>query len=174
MPWHQPEVLSAKIKRNEENTLKLSLIKLIALRFLELFLTCVGISSIITLFYVMGVFESQGFVNTVLLLGWAAFLILNFLRLREYYYDFANNRLYFFVTIVAHLIFGGVNFLACFFHSSALFNWFFAITKFAMRSNISAGIFDSGLVFHAVGLLLIVLSPIGMFWITKEDVEVEE
>ena len=154
--------------------MKSNLIKLIVLRFLELFLTCVGISVIITLFYQMDVFESKGFLNTALLIGWLGFLVLNFLRLREYYYDFANNHLYFFVTIAAHLIFAVVTFIACRFGTHVLFNWLFAVTKFAMRSNMSVGLFPSVLIFHVVGLLLIFLSPVGMFWITKDDIEAED
>lgn len=154
--------------------MKLSFIKLTILRFLELFLTCVGISVVITLFYQMDVFESKGFLSTVLLIGWVGFLILNFLRLREYYYDFANNYLYFLVTISAHLIFAAVTIVACRFHAHVLFNWLFAVTKFVMRSNVGVGIFHSVLIFHAVGLLLIFLSPIGMFWITKKDIDDEE
>lgn len=151
-----------------------SLIKVSMRRFLELFVTCAGISAIITLFYQMGFFVSNGILRNVLLAGLAVFVLLNFDMLRAHYYNLENNYRYFLATISAQLVFAAVTFVACRFDSNVLFNWLFAVTKVAKHSNMGMNLFHSVLMFHAVGLLLIVLSPIGMFWLTKQETDDEE
>lgn len=139
-------------------------------RLIELFLPSILFSVLITLFNISGLVVKRDSVIVMIAACTAIFAICNVRNLRRCYFDMRNKKLFYGLNFLSHIIFAAVNFAMFEFTSNETYAWFFSITKSLTFFNIDT--IYSILFFHFIGLLCIVISPIGMKWIfIKEDDE---
>lgn len=138
-------------------------------RFFELLLTCVLVSAGLTCLNVQGVLATHDALCAGALVGVAVFVLVNIPMLRGCYFEFENNFLYFAVNLSAYACFFGAWFAVYRFGSNECFTWMFALTKVVRYSNLALSTLHSGLLFHAVGLLMILFAPIGMNWVFMQE-----
>lgn len=142
-------------------------------RFFELLLTCVAISAGITGLYVSEVLVTQDALGAGLIIGLIVFVLVNIPMLRGCYFEFEDNSLYFQVNLTAYACFFATCFAVYHFGSNVWFTWMFAVTKFAKYSNLTVSTFGSALLFHAVGLMMVLFAPLGMSWVFLQDDEAD-
>ena len=142
-------------------------------RFLELLVTCAVISTVITLLYAMNLLITDFSLRLALITGVVIFILSNVWMLRQCYFEMKSNLIYFLVNISAYLLFAAVCLIIYFLCSKYCFTWMFAITKFVRFSTLGFETFHSVLTFHALGLLMVLLAPIGMGWVFLYDEDEE-
>lgn len=145
------------------------LVKITIRRFFELMITCAIISAAVTFLNIFDVLTTKGSLCNALLIGLTAFVFVNVLMLRQCYFEFRSNVIYFLVNIPAYLFFAGVTIAVYYLCSKECFTWLFAITKFAKYSNLDINNRLSLFLFHIIGLLTVTFAPIGMSWIFADD-----
>lgn len=146
------------------------IIKVIIRRLCELLLICAIISAIITFFFVAGILYTDTYLSIALLIGLFLFAFINLRMLRQCYFDLHNNKNYYFSNILSYVIFALVSFGVCKLCSGIIFTWLFAVTKFLKYTNAGISTITSMLFFHIIGILSVLLAPIGMKWVV-EDIE---
>lgn len=149
-------------------------IKIIIQRFFELMITCAGISAAITFLHTCNIITSESQLGICLLFGLAVFIFINVRMLRQCYFELRSNGTYFLVNMSAYLLFTGTAFAVYCLGSKECFTWLFAVTKFAKYSNLNIDNLTSLLVFHIIGLSMMIFAPIGLSWIFKDDDDDEE
>lgn len=152
------------------------LIKITIRRIFELMMTCAIASAIITFFNIGGILTTTSSIRIALVIGLAAFVLINVLMLRQFYLDFRNNITYFLVNIVSYLTFVEISLAVYNYCSSELYAWIFSITKFAKYWYFAIDNLLSLFIFHIIGFLATLLAPIGMSWVflINEEEEFEK
>jgi len=151
------------------------LIKIVIRRFFELLITCAVVSVVITFLHVTDMLVTDNSLCAVLLIGVTVFVFLNVRMLRLCYYEMKSNSIYLLVNISAYLLFAAICFIVHLFCSKECFTWIFAITKFARYSNFNLETLYSAVLFHIIGICMVMLAPIGMSWIFMyDDDEIEK
>lgn len=136
-------------------------------RLVELMLSCFILSLVATVLNLMNVIDTA--YGLMILLGIFAlfFWLVNVRQMRDCYYDIKGNKSYFKLNFIAYLLFMCVNgllFLFVYFTGGELsryvYTGIFAITKvFKYIPPYVNSNFLSGAVFHAVGIVLVFVSP---------------
>ena len=78
--------------------------------------------------------------------------------------------MYFLINISAYLLFAILSFVVYAF-SNEWFTWMFAITKFVRYSNAALATHYSALLFHLLGILMILFAPAKMNWVFESHDE---
>lgn len=145
-------------------------IKVAIRRFFELLILCVALSASLTFLNMAGVLATERSLRISLIIGVVVFMVLNTMMLKLCYFAMRNNLNYFAVNTFVYLLFTALSLAIHFLCSNNCYTWLFAITKFVKYSNFHFDTIQSALIFHSIGLLTIILSPIGMSWVFKEPV----
>lgn len=145
------------------------LIKITVRRFFELLVTCSVISAFITLLNVAGVLITKNAVCVAMLAGIIMFVLLNVRMLRQCYFEMRSFLIYYSVNLTAYFLFAAVCFAVYFLTSNTCFTWLFAITKFVRFSNLELPTLSSAVLFHIIGVIMVIASPLGMKWIFMFD-----
>lgn len=155
-----------KLSRNRGNEIMVfSIKKVIIRRTLEFLISNAIISLFLTILNIFGVLETQTQLGFTTLLGVSVFLLLNVKLSRDCYFDLRSNYNYYFSNIVSYLIFVLIGVLVYVMFPDYIFTCFFAIIKVAKYSIFTVSTMVSMLCFHAVGILCVVIAPIGMGWV---------
>ena len=145
-------------------------IKIIIRRFAELVITCFIISGFIALLSKMGILVERKYVVVALLIGALMFFLIQVKMLRNCYYDMQQfYREYYLTNTFAYLLFVLVCYLIYFFCADEVYTWLFAITKWVRFTVNRIEIYLSALLFHAVGLACVFLSPAGVITENFDD-----
>lgn len=152
--------------------MNLNISAIVILRFFELLITTVLLSVAVTALNIAGIIFSRTTLFLGTFLGTALFVFINIRRLRLCYFDVHSNFIYYSVNYAAYFIFAAVSFAIYKFCSNEVYTWMFAITKFAKYIMEFSNV-ESALIFHGVGLLMILLAPLGMGWIFDEETDSE-
>jgi len=96
-------------------------------------------------------------------------MILNFLLLRDCYYELVNKLRYYVANYIAYIAFFVVNLAVGFFFDNYVYAWLFSITKFARFSHYGWSSLVSACVFFVVMIVPIHLAPIGMGHLFEDD-----
>ena len=147
------------------------LIKITIRRFFELMITCAVISAVITCLNIGDILTTEGGLCIALLIGIAVFVLINVRMLRQCYFEFRSNIIYFLVNMSSYLFFAGVTIAVYYLCSKECFTWLFAVTKFAKYLGFDINNLLSLLLFHIIGLLMVTFAPIGMSWIFTDDID---
>ncbi len=131
-------------------------------RFLELLLTCVIISVLITFLNVADILVTDITLGIGLLAGFLLYFIENIRMMRGCYRDLDRDMEYAVGNITAYLMFAAVSLIIYFFASNECFVWMFAVTKFVKFIGIKVDTLASLLLFHAIGFLAIFIAPVGL------------
>ena len=152
------------------------LIKITIRRVFELMITCAVISAVITCLSIAEILTTQGKISIALWIGVAFFVFRNVQMLRQCYFEFRSDSIYFFVNMSAYLVFVGVTIAFYFLSSKECFTWLFAITKFAKNMTFNIGNLLSLVLFHIIGLLMVAFAPVGMSWVFMDyfDEDIDE
>lgn len=145
------------------------LIKITIRRFFELMITCAVISAVITFLNIVNLLTTKSSLCIALLIGLAVFIFINVRMLRQCYFEFRSNVIYFLVNMSAYLFFAGVTIAVYYLGSKEGFTWLFAVTKFAKYWGFDINNLLSLFLFHIIGLLMVTFAPIGMQWIFTDD-----
>lgn len=149
-------------------------LKVIAQRFVELMFTSVVLSVIAVILNITGAIKIETALFLVLLLFSLLFMCLNIKLMRLCYFDLMDRTVHYVSNLAAYLLFAAVGYAVYFFCSSEVYSWMFEITKFAKYSSLGADTPVSALLFHVVGIVSVLVAPIGMRWVFlygKEDEE---
>lgn len=141
------------------------MIKIILRRFLELIIPCALISAIAVVLNITGLFTTRITVFTIAFLGAVIWFVLNITMLRRCYLDLRDIKVYYISNFIAYAIFGLCTVIVYLCFSNAVYGWIFAITKFFRYTNLNISTVISTAIFHFLGGLMILLSPLGMGWI---------
>lgn len=145
------------------------LIKITVRRFFELMVTCSAISAVITFLNIVDLLTTKSRLCIALLIGLAVFLFINVRMLRQCYFEFRSNVIYFLVNMSAYLLFAGATIAVYCLCSKEWFTWLFAVTKFAKYWGFNINNLLSLFLFHIIGLLTVIFAPTGMSWIFIDD-----
>ncbi len=129
-------------------------------RLIELFLPMVLLSAAATLLNIVGLASQRYIVFGVLLVFQIVFLSINIKEMRKCYAVLADTRLHYKVNFGAYGIFAAANFVLYFLLPHTYYTWCFALTK--MLVVMGAGKILSFLEFHLVGIVAILVSPVGV------------
>lgn len=149
-------------------------LKVIAQRFVELMIISTVLSVIAVILNITGAVKVEIALFFVLLLFSLLFMCLNIKQMRLCYFDLMDRTVHYVSNIVAYLLFAAVGYAVYFLGSSEVYSWMFAITKFAKYSSLGLDTPISALIFHAVGIISILVAPIGMRWVFLYGNENEE
>lgn len=130
-------------------------------RFLELIVSSFLMSALITLLNLMKLLNTKPMVTIGIIIAWIIFLIFNFIRMRDSYFDLGSTFWYFVANLASYGLFGCVS-LFLFKSSNVAFAWFFGIAKMLQYSPFQLSTFYSLVFFHMIGGLILLLAPIGM------------
>lgn len=131
-------------------------------RFFELLITNLLLSIFIITVNVVGILATKTELSFGLVTGTVVFLYINVRMLRNCYFDLDGKLEYYTSNAIAYLLFAVLNVLSYFFVADEIYTWFFALTKFIVYTNYEISSFISLCLFHIVGIISILLSPIGM------------
>ncbi len=148
------------------------LIKTIIQRFLEILLSCVIISAGVTTLNVTKLVTTNDALCLWLVIGIIVFVFINIELLRQRYFDWESNFLYFLINISAYILFAIVS-IIIYFCSNEYFTWMFALAKFVQYSNAEIATHYSLLLFHILGLLAVIFAPVGMKWVFEDNEDAE-
>jgi len=138
-------------------------------RLRELMLSCFVLSLVATVLNVMNVIETAYGLMILLTLFSLFFWLVNVRQMRDCYYDIKGDRSYFKLNLIAYLLFICVNALFFLFvhftggeMSRYIYTVIFAITKvFKYLPPYINSNFLSAVVFHAIGIVMVFVSPTG-------------
>ncbi len=130
-------------------------------RFLELILSSLAMSALVTAFNLMKFLNTKPVVTIAITLAWIVFLIFNVLRMRDCYFDLNSTIVFFAANLIAYGLFAYVS-LLIFRWSNVAFAWFFGIAKMLQYSPLQMPTFGSLFFFHVIGGISIFVAPIGM------------
>ena len=142
------------------------------IRIYYLFRNCIIISALISLLCVMGILPNGS--RDIIIgvnVGAVLFIGLNFYHMRADFLKLADKKMYYISNLCAYAIFAAVNLLLCLSLPSALYTWFFAITKILRFSKFGLTSFQSALVFHGVMLCTVYFSTVGLGWVFVKKAE---
>lgn len=141
------------------------MIRIIIRRFLELLITSILLSVIAVVLNITWLYTTKISVFLLSFLGALIWFILNVFMLRHCYFDLRNKWAYYISNFIAYALFGLCTVIVYLYFSSAVYGWIFAITKFFRYTNLNISTVISVALFHVLGGLMVLLSPIGMGWI---------
>lgn len=145
------------------------LLKVIVLRFFQLFFTAAAVSAVLTALNLEKVLEWKIPFLSGLYVGLALFFAVDFILMRNCYCDLRDNCLFYIINISAYFVFAAVCTSVYFLCSSEVYTWLFAITKFLRYTVQSFTTLKSAAIFHLIGIAAILPVPIGMSWILRCD-----
>jgi len=148
-------------------------IKLGVHRTLEMLLVNIVISAITTFACVSRLLNTKMDICIAMMLGVVIFVLINIRMLRECNFVLRNKLHYFLVNISSYLVFAAITFLVYFLCSPECFTWIFSINKFMRYIDENISVHNAMFVFHTIGLLMIILAPIGMKRIFDEQDAIE-
>ena len=96
-------------------------------------------------------------------------MILNFLLMRDCYYDLVNKMRYYAANYAAYVAFFATNLAVGYIFNNYVYAWLFSITKFARFSHYGWSSLISSTVFFLVMVVPIHLVPIGMGHLFEDD-----
>ena len=138
--------------------------KVILLRFSQLLKSCVILSAICTGLNLSGVLHIHYLLSFGLLFGTGMFIFFNVLMMRECFIEVRHKRRYFRINITAYLLFAVLSLTVIAVCPTEWSVWFFSITNF-MRyfTDYELSYFSAAMIFHGIGLLSVILAPLGMY-----------
>ncbi len=140
-------------------------LRVIARRFVELMLLNIVFSIIAVILNAVGIISVEIALFWTLLVFSVIFMYLNIRLMRLCYYDLMDRLIHYTSNIAAYLLFAAVGYAVYFWGSNEWYAWLFAITKCANYSALALETPYSALIFHAVGILSVLVAPIGMRWV---------
>ena len=132
-------------------------------RLIELFLPSIIFSVLITTLNVSEIIVKRYAVVIMITAFVVIFTVYNFRNLRKCYIDMRNEKLYYCLNFLSHVIFATGNILVFLLASNEFYTWVFSITKGI--AFLGAKTIISILLFHFIGLASVVIAPIGMEWV---------
>ena len=135
-------------------------------RLIELFLPSIIFSVLITFLNVSEIIVKRYGVVIMIAAFVMVFTVYNYKNLRKCYVDVRNEKLYYCLNFLSHIIFAAGNILIFFLASNEIYTWIFSITK--VIAFLGTKTITSILIFHLIGLISIVIAPIGMEWVFEE------
>ena len=134
-------------------------------RFFEMLITSGALSTAVTALFIFNALPSRTvYIFACLTFSALAFLVINIGMFRNCYLDMEGDKTYYLSNYLAYFIFMLAGFLT-YEISNEAYTWLFAITKFVRFSYLSASKSVSAVIFHAIMLLTVLTSPIGLGWV---------
>lgn len=130
-------------------------------RFLELVLSSLAMSALVTMFNKTNLLNTMPLVLFALMLAWIVFLIFNIVRMRDCFFELDNAWIHYAANIVSYVAFG---YLSLLFYriSNVAYAWFFGIAKMMQYSPFGINTYESLVFFHMVGAFMVIIAPVGM------------
>lgn len=100
-----------------------------------------------------------------------AFFAVNIILMRNCFIELGNRKMFYISNIMAYIIFTAATFVVYECGSPRIYTWLFAITKFAHFNSLSVSTSLSAVIFHIIGIVCVIASPIGLRWATLDDME---
>lgn len=153
------------------------ILKMIFRRFAELVFLTSGISVTLTVLNIMEVLNVKNTLAVGMFAGAALFAVLNFISLRQSFFELRDTYIYYISNILAYIAFVIFGYVVYTNYPTEIYTWFLAVTKFAKYTNIGITNFYSAVIFYLIGFILIFIAPIGMwriFFYDNPDEEEEE
>ena len=140
-------------------------------RVLELLITEIVLSLIITILNVVGILTIRYKLFFAILLCIAAFVFINVFTMRSCFYDLRDRKLHYNLNFGAYFVFFAVNMLSYVILPNEVYTCLFSVTKVLRYALPQATNVTSALAFHAVGVLTVLMAPLGMGWVFDEEYE---
>lgn len=140
-----------------------------AKKLFEIFIINIALSLIIAFFHWQGILSTVGLVTLSLVAATAIFLVVHVRSLRMCYFNLVDAKKYYIINLSAYAIFALVSILAYFFLSTPAYTWLFCQTKFIVYIFRGMPRLVSILIYHLLGFLSVIFSPVGMKWVFSYD-----
>lgn len=133
------------------------------IRFIEIFVSSVVISLLLTAMCVFGIIpETRQDLTLSLFFCTAIYLVINVTFLHKCYLRLNDIALYYFCNYAAYFAFAVISLAIYFIFGNTIYSWLFSITKFARFATADTGVLGSAVFFHVMMVVTIAIAPLGM------------
>lgn len=130
-------------------------------RFLELILSSLAMSALVTIFNKTNLLNTKPMVLFALIAAWLVFVIFNVVRMRDCFFELDNVWIHYAANVVSYVGFGYLS-LFLFKVSNVAYAWFFGIAKAMQYSPFGITTYESLVFFHIIGAFAVIIAPVGM------------
>lgn len=139
-------------------------------RFMELLILHIILSSFMISLNVLEVISEPNEMFLGMLFGVIVFVVIHIRMMRLCFFDLNNKLAHYISNYLAYLIFMAINLIMCRFCENEIYVWLFSITTFAAYiPDFMISSFDSALIFHGILILAIILAPLGMRRVLRQN-----
>ncbi|MBQ8836662.1 MAG: hypothetical protein IJ002_04040 [Clostridia bacterium] len=144
--------------------------QIILIRFIELLITSIVISSAVNTIHLSNIFGQENeTLFIMLLIGFLIFAAFHIRKLRQCFYALHNIKRYCICNFTAYLLFVALSMSVFLLLGNVAYAWMFSIFKFLRYCPFELHTILSAAVAHSIMLISIVAAPAGMRWVLETN-----